>query len=166
MGIGKNNPATALDVAGTVTATGFAGNGGGLTNVNADMVDGVHGASLPQIRASGVVTAGNTLTLAIPHYTIFTLQLSSGWPGTRGLVFMEGCENDGNLGVTYTKYNGDGTSAAGGSSTLCSSTNTVLQFGNGSYIYTVRCAADSGQPYHLVLVAPGSGVELLYRLIY
>ncbi len=35
VGVGKNNPATALDVNGTVTATSFAGNGAGLTNIPA-----------------------------------------------------------------------------------------------------------------------------------
>ena len=33
VGIGKTTPTTALDVNGTVTATSFAGNGGGITNV-------------------------------------------------------------------------------------------------------------------------------------
>jgi hypothetical protein len=44
VGINKSNPATALDVNGSVSATAFLGGGAGLTLVNADTLDGQHAA--------------------------------------------------------------------------------------------------------------------------
>ncbi len=142
-------------------------NGAVNTGLNADMVDGIHGGSFPQIRASGNISGGNAVTITIPHYTIFTLELASGQAYWAGMAFVEGFENDQYVAVTYTKYNADGTSAVGGAGGSCTTTNLVLQFGNGTYgTNTVRCAADSSgiYPCHLTLRA-GIG-ELLYRLIY
>ena len=55
VGIAKTNPATALDVAGTITATAFAGNGAGLINVNATNLTGsVPAATLTSVPASSL----------------------------------------------------------------------------------------------------------------
>jgi len=62
VGIGRTNPVSALDVNGTVTATGFAGNASGLTNLSASQLAGtVPLAQLPAVAVTNNAT-GVTLT--------------------------------------------------------------------------------------------------------
>ena len=63
VGIGITNPATALQVAGTVTANSFTGSGAGITNVNATTLGGVSSSNFWKLsgNAGANPTNGNFL---------------------------------------------------------------------------------------------------------
>ena len=140
------------------------GNDGHNSGLDADTVDGYHGSQLVLRAYNGTVSAGQSITIEIPHYTPFTLHLASGWPDVGGVAFVQGFENDYYVAITYIAYNGDGTSSYGGAECNEGNTTTLLTFGNGSRIYTVQCPGEVLGPHNLVLTA--TGVELRYTLMY
>jgi hypothetical protein len=141
-----------------------AGNDGSGSGLDADTVDGYHGSQLVLRAYNGTVSAGQSITIEIPHWTPFTLHLGSGWPDLGGVAFVQGFENDYYVAITYIAYNGNGTSSYGGAECYEGNTTTLLTFGSGSYIYTVQCPGEASGPHNLVLTA--TGVELRYTLIY
>jgi hypothetical protein len=156
-------------------AEGYLGNASGnlaqnngtlQTNLNADLLDGVHGNLYERSYMEGTVTAGYTQTIEIPHWYPFSLQLASGWPDVGGVAFVTGMENDHFIAITYTAYNGDGTSQTGGAECGEASTAVLLTFGSGNYTYQLKCPGETGEPHNLVLVATNSYVELRYKVIY
>jgi hypothetical protein len=145
----------------------LARNNGTLqSTLNADLLDGVEGSYYERSYVEGTVAAGGTQIIEIPHWYPFTLQLGSGWPDVGGVAFVTGMENDYQVGVTYIAYNGNGTSSTGGAECGEASSTVLLQFGNGSYVYQLKCPGESAGAHNLVLVATGSSVELRYKLIY
>ncbi|MBD3368272.1 MAG: hypothetical protein GF405_08925 [Candidatus Eisenbacteria bacterium] len=152
--------------AGNTSGDVAVNNGTVCTDLNADMVDGKDLGSLHYVRESGTVWAGNTETIAVPHYTTWTLELAAGHPAQGGVCTVTGFENDRMYGVTYQAYNGDGTSTQAGAEAAEFSTDTLVTFGSGSYVFTVTCPGEDAGDHNIVLDTTGSIGELRYRLIY
>lgn len=160
-------PGTEFD--GTVTADAFVGNGSGLTNLgDADTLDGYDASAFPRRRLSGFVPAGASTNILVPHFYSFTLLLACEHPHVNGIASLHGFENDGNMVMTYTKYNGSGAGLAGAGEGNVITTADLLTFGTSS-IYYVRCPGFSNgnnQPQYISLVTTNAALGMLYQLLY
>jgi hypothetical protein len=153
---------SATDLQDGAALTEILDDDGSGSTLDADTVDGYHSGNLAR-SSYGTLSAGS-VSIEIPHWTPFTLHLSSGWPDYGGLALVQGFENDHYVGITWVQYNGNGTSSYGGAECYEGNTTTILTFGSGSYIYTVSCPGEVTDPHNLVLTA--TGVELRWSLIY
>ena len=72
VGINTNNPASALHVNGTVTATSFAGSGAGLGGVNAAQLGGLTGAQFLRSDTAGTLAGALTINAGGGANSIFT----------------------------------------------------------------------------------------------
>jgi hypothetical protein len=140
---------------------------------DADVTAAVNSATANVRRNYYDVRAGNATayTITIPHFQLWRLELASDWPYSGGVAAMEGFENDGYTGVTFTKYDGEeGTSGSGGAQCRCNTTATLLVFGSGYDTYGVRCPgicpAYPSVNYTLVITRAPNAVPVNFKLVY
>ena len=98
-GIGTTTPSTALEVIGTVTATGFSGNGAGLTNMRLNVGTSTYGNPRYIIDIDGVAksTSGTTSTVLL-----YTAPVIAG--GTLGVDGVLAITSKWSLAGTTTSY--------------------------------------------------------------
>ena len=173
--VALNNLILCVDVNADVIDGHDAGNSSGqipisngtvCDNLNAAKLDGYSVGVFRIVRDQGTLWANNAYVMVIPHYTSWTLELASGQPMSGGVCTVTGFENDYTIGVVYSAYNGDGTTAFSGGEATESSTSTLVTFGSGSSIYTVECPGEALGDHNIILRAPSGAHELTYRLIY
>jgi hypothetical protein len=143
-----------------------AGNDGPGSGLDADTVDGLHANQLALRAYDGYVPAGQSVTIEIPHYTPFTLLLTSQATSYGGLAFVQGFENSYYVAITYIAYDGfSGLRRYGGGVCYEGDNTQILSFGSGTDIYTVQCPGEAVGPHNLTLRSVGT-IGLIYTLIY
>ncbi len=105
VGILKNNPATALDVAGTVTATAFAGDGSALTGISAGEWDNTAGLLSPAGGASdnvviGATSSGGEKLRVVGNFSTFTGDVMFGTTNNANFFTMDESADSVTIGET------------------------------------------------------------------
>jgi hypothetical protein len=133
----------------------FTGNGAGLTNVDADMVDGYHAAGLAKVTQVGLPGGGGTVYIDIPHYAAFQLVVTECYaaPDSNAVGFIYGITND-----NWIAFQGfDGTGLHVRNSVSLYGTSTIFSVDSGNIVVS----APGDGSYRLKIVSAGSDMQAM-----
>jgi hypothetical protein len=163
VGINKNNPATALEVNGTVTATSFVGNGSGLTGLNIpdghslDASDGspVDALVLDSNGRVGINKASPTSTLDV-NGTVTASSFVGDGSGLTGLNMPDGHSLDASDGSPANRVFVNSAGLIGLGTTSPDSGKTVTIRGDGASSGWIQFQTSAGaNEWHLAYAGDG-----------
>jgi len=136
--IGKTNPATALDVNGTVSGANFVGNGGGLTNLNGGVIaSGTVGNSA---LADGAVTGSKIASGAVANAQLVNGAVNSAKIADGSVAAVD--VDASTFGTTFWKANGNSGTTAGVNFLGTTDTQALELWGGNGRILRLEPASD------------------------
>ncbi|MBN2541907.1 hypothetical protein JXI42_03495 [bacterium] len=120
-------------------------------NLNADMVDGIHGASFARRDRFSLPGGGGTTSIDIPHYNVCTITIGEAYGSPADIAFIHVVENDHYIAWVGYKSEGGTMTPISGTASLYTST-TILTLAGGNI--TLKCPNDS--TFNLIVTSTGT----------